>query len=222
MFQFKKFSQQDPQWKNLQLGLDPTATLGKLGCLLTDLAMVATGFGFDETPPTLNQKMAALGQSVGFNGALVIPAGLPRALPGIVFRDFMFCRDTPAPLSRIDAALAAGWPVIVELDYSPSPGLQNHWVLLYDKRDGDYLLQDPWPFPPEPGPVSLSHSRYAFGGKPEKIFTAVVWLEGPLPPVNKPEGAVSVNTIEDGLALRSQPIIASDNLIKRLPLLAEL
>ncbi len=46
MFTVKPYSQQDPQWKNRQLGFNPKTTIGKMGCLLTDLAMVAAGFGF--------------------------------------------------------------------------------------------------------------------------------------------------------------------------------
>ena len=222
MFTVKPYSQQDPQWKNRQLGFNSQTTIGKMGCLLTDLAMVAAGFGFNETPATLNQKMVALGPNVGFYGELIVPAAIPRVLPGMIYRDFMRCPDVPAPMERIDAALAAGWPVIVELDYDPKPDLQNHWVVLYDKQGGDYLLQDPWPFPPEVGPVRLSKSRFAFAGTAEKIITAVVWMEGPRAPVNKPEGAVRVYTTVDGLALRAQPVINSENLIKRVALLDEL
>ena len=184
--------------------------------------MVSTGFGYNETPASLGQKLVALGPNVAFIGALVVPAYLPRVLPGVVYRDFMECRNTPAPMERIDAALAAGWPVIVEVDYSPKAELQSHWVVLYEKQNGDYLLQDPWPNPPDTAPVFLSSSRYAFAGGPAKIITSVVWLEGPRPPVNKPAGAVSVFVIVDGLALRSQPVIDPQNLIKRQPLLAEL
>jgi hypothetical protein len=222
MFSFTRYSQQDPQWRDLRLGFDPTATIGSLGCLLTDLAMVATGFGYKETPASLGQKLVALGPNVAFLGALVVPAYLPHVLPGMVFRDFLECRDTPAPMDRIDAALAAGWPVIVEVDYAPKVGLQSHWLVLYEKRNGDYLLQDPYPNPPEAGAVFLSNSRYAFAGPPAKIITSVVWLEGPRLPVNKPAGAASVFVIADGLALRAQPVIDPQNLVKRYPLLAEL
>jgi hypothetical protein len=222
MFTVKPFSQQDPQWKNQPLGFNPQTTIGKMGCLLTDLAMVAAGFGFNETPATLNQKMVALGVNVGFIGELIVPAAIPRVLPGMVFRDFLRCPDTPAPMERIDAALAAGWPVIVELDYDPKPDLQNHWVVLYDKQGGDYLLQDPWPFPPGTDPVFLSRSRFAFAGTAEKIITAVVWMEGPRALVNKPVGAVTVYATVVGLALRTQSVIDPANLIKRVGLLDEL
>ena len=117
MFTVKAYSQQDPLWKNKKLGFNPQTTIGKMGCLLTDLAMVAAGFGFDETPATLNQKMVALGENVGFIGEKIVPAAIPRVLPGMIFRSFLRCPTTPAPMERIDAALADGWPVIVELEF---------------------------------------------------------------------------------------------------------
>ncbi len=221
MFTLQAFSQQDPRWKNVPLGLNPQVTIGKMGCLLTDLAMVVNGFGFDETPLTLNQKLVALGENGGFRGELVIPAALQRILPGMIFRDFMECRSQAAPMERIDAALAAGWPVIVELDYDPQPGLQNHWVVLTGRQAGDYLLQDPWPYPAAAS-QRLSTSRYAFAGSVEKIITSVLWLEGPRQSAAKPNGAISVFTTVEDLALRSQPQILPDNLIKRVPLLSEL
>jgi hypothetical protein len=222
MFSFTKYSQQDPQWKNAKLGFDASATIGSLGCLLTDLAMAATGFGYAETPLTLDNKLLGLGPNSAFVGKMVVPAYLPYVLPRMVFRDFLDCHRQAAPMERIDAALTAGYPVIVEVDYTPTAGLQSHWLLLYGKQGEDYLLQDPWPFPPDPQPVLLSNSRYAFAGEAAEIIEAVVWLEGPLPAVNKPDGAVSVYTIEDALALRSQPIIDPQNLVRRLPLLSEL
>lgn len=222
MFSFTRFSQIDPRWKNQPMGFDPNATIGSLGCLLTDLAMIATGFGFDETPATLNQKIKALGPDVGFRGALVVPAILTRILPGVVFRDFIDCHNIPAPLDRIDDALDANQPVIVQIDFSPAAGLQSHWLLLYGKKNGDYLLQDPWPYPPHTGEVLLGNSPFTFAGGAEQVILTVVLLEGPLPRANKPDGAVSVYATVDQLALRSEPWIGASNLLKRVLLLAEL
>jgi hypothetical protein len=155
MFTFTRYSQQDPAWKNHKLGFHASATIGSLGCLLTDLAMVSTGYGYNENPATLTEKLVALGPNVGFFGELVVPAVLPRIHPGIVYIDFLECHDSPAPMDRVDAALAEGNPVIVEVDGKPAPGLQSHWVLLYAKQGDDYLMHDPWPFPTENSAVSL-------------------------------------------------------------------
>ena len=67
-----------------------------------------------------------------------------------------------------------GQPVVVEIDRSPSPGLQNHWVVLYAKQGNDYLMLAPWPIPADSGPVTLG-SRYGFGRQPKEYIVAAVW-----------------------------------------------
>jgi hypothetical protein len=228
MFTFTRFSQRDPNWKLHRLGFS-TATIGSLGCLLTDLAMVATGFGYNETPPTLAEKLKALGPDVGFTGVNVYPSALAIALTGVVFRDFLECHTTPAPMERIDAALTAGWPVIVEVDGKPAEsGLQSHWVLLYGKEGSDYLMHDPWAFPIESSARTLKTSPYKTAASLEEMIQTVVLLEGPQTPVifEKPahtlaelensSGTLKVYATGDFLALRSRAGISPDNLIKRV------
>lgn len=214
------FSQQDPRWKNKKLGTSNDATIGDFGCLLVDMVMLANFYGFEETPITLNQKMKQVG---GFQGAFIIPAYLPQALPGMVFKNYRQCRNQPAPLNEINAALQRGYPVMVEVDYAPKSGFQNHWVILYEKQGKDYLMRDPWPYPAETKDVTLL-SRFGFAGNAAKTISAVLWLEGPVeaPPVEPPSEEVVASfplfAAADGLALRTRPIVAADTLLKRLPL----
>ena len=222
MFALTRFSQMDPRWADKQLGADPALTIGSHGCLLTGLAMVAAGFGFDVTPATLNDLLVGLGPDVGFQGGLVVPSSLPRALPGMVYQRYSSARASAAPVTEIRASLAANLPVIVEVDSSPAPGLQTHWLVLTGIKDADFLVQDPYPFPPETQEVLLTQSRYGFSGSLEMIITAALWLDGPRPPVAKPPGAVSVFTTADQLALRGQAFIDPDNLVKRYPHQTEL
>jgi len=210
------FSQRDPRWKDKLLGRSDRS-IGEYGCLLVDCVMVANYYGFSETPATLNQKMKQAG---GFVDALLVPARLSQALPGMRFVDYRKCRNSPAPLAEIDAALAQERPVIVELDYSPKAGLQTHWVVLYARRDGDYLMRDPWPYPPDDGPVGLLE-RFGFAGDAASTILAVLWLDGPAAPPPPPEEVVAsfpLYAAADGLALRSRPVVAADTLIKRMPL----
>ena len=100
MFKTKNLYQNDPKWKSVQLGNQNKETIGSWGCLVTSLTMVANGFGFDETPESINNKMKAAG---GFQGALVIPAVLPIICPGLVYKGFQPCEDSPAPIAQIDA-----------------------------------------------------------------------------------------------------------------------
>ena len=220
MFTVQPLSQQDPLWKNLRLGND-VITIGKYGCLLTCMAMVADGFGANETPTTLNNGMKAAG---GFIGALVIPAVLPNAVPGVRFIKYIPCEGQPAPMADIDATLQAGKPVIVEVDYSPVKGLQNHWVVIYAKQGDDYLIQDPWPYPPETKEVLLTQ-RFGFAGDPGQIIQAAIWFDGATqPPRPKPEPVAledtgfSVYAAADDLALRQEPFVGDGNLIRRVPI----
>ena len=184
-FSPKLLSQQDPQWKQQQLGFDNSITIGTDGCALTCLTMLVNGYGFSETPATINKKLADMGSGVGFLGGLIVWGALTQAFPKIAYQRIILCQDQPAPVADIDASLAAGQPVIVQLDRSPSPGLQSHWVVLVSKQAEDYLMLDPWPFPVDAGPVSLL-GRYGFNRKPADFITAVVWYVNQAPPAPNP------------------------------------
>ena len=227
MTDWKLYSQMDPQWKLKRLGNSSEATIGSYGCLLTDLAMIASVYGYEINPLELNDKMKSAG---GFQGAYIMPYILSNVLSGMVYKGVEQCYDTPAPMAKIDAMLAQGKPVIIEVDYSPKKDMQNHWVVLYEKRDGDYLLYDPWPYPIDTGEILLTKSRYAFAGQPKEIITQVVFFDGKLAgggeqepePEPKPEDPAqptfTVYATVDGLAFRRQPFVSGDNLITRLPL----
>jgi hypothetical protein len=174
-------SQQDPQWKNEQLGFDSTITIGTDGCALTSLAMLVNGFGFNETPSTLNKKLKDMGPGTGFLGGLIVWGALTQAFPKIVYQRIILCQDQPAPLGDIDASLNAGQPIVVQLDRSPSPGLQSHWVILYGKQGNDYLMLDPYPYPSDQAPVTLG-SRFGFNRPPQEFITAAVWYQAQTPP----------------------------------------
>jgi hypothetical protein len=209
-FSPSNLSQQDPKWKTEQLGFDNTITIGTDGCALTSLTMLVNGYGFGETPSTVNKKLKDMGSGVGFLGGLIVWGALTQAFPKIAYQRIILCQDQPAPLTDIDTSLAAGQPVIVQLDRSPSPGLQSHWVVLVSKQADDYLMLDPWPFPADAGPVSLV-ARYGFNRKPQDFITAAVWYlnQGPAAPSAPPSGPgfyvqVPVGSAA-GLNLRSAP-----------------
>lgn len=234
MFETKALYQNDPKWKNVKLGNQNQETIGTWGCLLTSLTMVANGFGNDETPETLNEKLKAAG---GFQGALVIPAALPNVCSGVRYKSYQPCENAPAPVAEIDAALAAGMPVIVQVDWSPKAGLQTHWVVLYGKEGDQYLMKDPYRYGGDsPDKKLYLTDRYKHSGKdPAKAITGIVWFEGqasgvPKTPVEptkpKPKEKIPADSFDvfgtaDGLAFRSEPAI-SGSLISRLPLSVKL
>jgi hypothetical protein len=212
-------SQRDPRWKDEQLGFDSSITIGTDGCALTSLAMLVNGYGFTETASTLNQKFKAMGPGGGFIGGLVIWGSLTRSFPKIVYQNIIQWNNPPAVLDSIDASISAGQPVVVEIDRSPSPGLQNHWVVLYAKQGNDYLMLDPWPIPADSGPVTLG-SRYGFGRQPQEYIVAAVWYLAlgsatPPAPPSGPGFYVQVPiSLVTGLNLRSAPSV-SGTLITR-------
>ncbi len=235
MFETDALYQNDPKWKNVPLGQQNKETIGTWGCLLTSMTMVANGFGANETPESLMNKLKNSG---GFQGALVIPAAMPGVVPGVIFKGYQPCENHPAPLSQIDAALAAGMPIIAQVDWSPKAGLQTHWVVIYGKEGNRYLMKDPYKYRGDsPTKKLYLTDRYKHMGKdPAGAITGVVWFEGTPASgatasapavVSKPEKIpVPTNTFKaygtaEGLAFRASPSIAG-GMISRLPLYVEL
>jgi hypothetical protein len=202
-------SQRDPGWINENLGFDTTVTIGTDGSTLTCLTMLVNGYGFTETPSTMNRKLKELGSGVGFLGSLIVWPGLTQAFPKIVYRGIIICRDQPAPISDINASLDAGQPLVIEIDGSPSVGLQNHWVVIYARQGDDYLMLDPWPQPPDHAPTSLA-SRYGLGRPMSEFITAVAWYDASGSPAPGTGLYVRVQAaLAAGLTLRSASIISA-------------
>jgi len=175
-FNLVYLSQQDPQWKNDTLGFatDPKETIGYVGCALTSVSMLLSGYGFTETPGTLNQKMK---DRQGFVGSGIRWDVVSQVHPQVKLQANIRCETTDAPLGQIDAALNAGQPVIVRVDASPNPGLQWHYVLLYGRKGDDYLMLDPWPYKPGSASEDLMMKRYS-QGRPLKQAIQQVLLYG--------------------------------------------
>ncbi len=203
-------SQQDPRWKAEQLGFDNTITIGTDGCALTSLTMLVNGYGFTESPSTINKKLKDMGPGVGYLGGLIVWGSLTNAFPKITYQRIILCTDQPAPMADIDASLAAGQPVVVQVDRSPAAGLQSHWVVLCSKQGSDYLMLDPWPYPTDSQPIALI-GRYGFNRPPQEFITAAVWYQSQTPPASPvpPSGPgfyVQVPlSMSAGLNLRSGP-----------------
>ena len=174
---FKLFylSQQDPKWKSDILGFgDPEDTIGYVGCALTSVAMLLSGHGYSETPRTLNQKLKNV---QGFVSAAIRWGSVSQVYPNVTVKSNISCTTTPAPLELIDAAITAGQPAIVQVDSSPASGIQTHWVVLYGKRDDDYLMLDPWPYQPDITKEDLLMNRYARGNPLRRAISHVILYE---------------------------------------------
>ena len=175
-FKLVYYSQQDPQWKGDKLGFgkQESDTIGYIGCALTSVAMMLSGHGYTETPKTLNKKL----QNVdGFAGAGIRWYQVSQLYPQIRINSIIKCNDTPAPLAQIDAALAAGQPAIVQVDSTPAPGVLTHYVVLYARKDNDYLMLDPWPYQSDVKKETYLMPRYSQGNPLQRSILQIVLYE---------------------------------------------
>ncbi len=229
MFVTKNLYQNDDQWKDVSLGTSGETTIGKWGCLLTSVTMMLNGIGYNETPVTVNDKMKKAG---GFQGALFIPSMLPYVWPNCAYRDMQPCETTPAPLALIDAAVAAGKPVILQVDWNKQQGIQTHFVLVKEKKGEDYVIYDPYKYGGDaPDKDVLLTTRYKYNGaKLATEISAVLWFENysiaaAEPPkkttVPVPADKLTLFAAEDDLALRAEPSVTGF-LWKRIMLNTEL
>src|SRR5215212_5510400 len=228
MFKTQNLYQNDEKWKNAKLG-NSSETIGGWGCLMTSVTMMLNGIGYKETPETVNEKMKNAG---GFQGAFFIPSVLPYVWPNCAYRDMQPCETSPAPIAQIDAAIAAGKPVILQVDWNKQTGIQTHFVLVKEKKGNDYILYDPYKYGGDnPDKEVLLTSRYKFNGATiADEISAVLWFDSysaapPEPPkmtkVPMPADKFILYGVEDDLALRADPSV-SGFLWKRMVLGTEL
>ncbi|RLD06157.1 MAG: hypothetical protein DRI32_03010 [Chloroflexi bacterium] len=228
--------QNDETWANATLGFGPQ-TIKDWGCLATSLTMVVNGCGYNETPATVNQKMAGIN---AFFGAAINAYRIGEAFPAVSLKELVDCETIPAPIARIDAELEASKPVLVRVDWNAAPGLQDHWVVIYGKDAQGYMMLDPWKYAGD-APEKVLHltERYTFSGStPAEAITSVIFFTvsgkadaAPTPaaaatPVQKPalveqkavpSDALTVNPTTDGVAFRGAPSV-SGPLLERFPL----
>lgn len=210
MFKTTNLYQNDPAWKSSPLG-NSSETIGGWGCLLTSVTMMLNGLGYTETPLTVNEKMKKAG---GFQGAFFIPSVLPYVFPNCAYKGMQPCESSPAPLAQIDAAVAAGKPVILQVDWNKDAGIQTHFVLVKERVGEDYSLYDPYKYSGDgPDKPVLLTNRYKFNGASLAAeISGVLWFDGtlPAPPPEKktvplPAEKFVVYVTQDDLALRNQP-----------------
>lgn len=222
MFKTQNLYQNDEKWQNVRLG-NSSITIGKWGCLLTSATMMLNGIGHKETPETVNEKMKRVG---GFDGALFIPSFLPYIWANCGWRAMQDCKNYPAPIAEIDAAVAAGKPVILQVDWSKEADVQTHFVLVKERKGNDYVIYDPFKYGGDaPDKEVLLTKRYKFNGaRLETEISAVLWFDSfgsaaaEPPQVNKvplPAERYVLYAAEDDLALRAEPSV-NGPLLKRM------
>jgi hypothetical protein len=147
-----------------------------------------------------------------------MPSVLPYVWPNSAYRDMQPCESSVPPIAQIDAAVAAGKPVILQVDWNKQAGTQTHFVLVKEKKGNDYVLYDPYKYSGDsPNKEVLLTSRYKYNGaKLESEISAVLWFDSlstelPDPPkktkVPVPADKYSLYAAEDDLALRAEPSV---------------
>jgi phosphotransferase system IIB component len=139
--QIPPVSQRNPLWANKKLGTSTVSTIGNYGCLLTCHSMMLTYYGHEFHPDDLNEFYKT--RKVFDQATLINYYKAADCFDDINADEFVDCYDSPAPLEKIDKYLIEGKPVIALVDFSPTAGVQTHFILIIGKEN-DYLINDPW------------------------------------------------------------------------------
>ena len=153
--EIRRYSQRDPAWRDYEYA--PGYTLGRWGCYITCVSMVASLVGYDDTPPETAEKLKFYGAIEG--SYISNPCAIPDAYPELAWEGALHWRKIPAEIGVLKALLS-GCPQIVEVEFSPGgepPPHDQHFVLALDMSDhGDLWIVDPWD-----GAETLLLERYA-------------------------------------------------------------
>ncbi len=178
-------SQRDTRWADKRLGMAGSdLTIGKWGCLLTSFAMTANVYGHQVTPAQLCDILVRKGGFIDIN--LTKWNALSVAYSDIIYGGKM--GSSPSTLDHIDASLAEGRPVSVQVDFtSNTPYTDNdqHWVLIVAKDGDDYRINDPWLLPEQEASLK---QRYGRAGRPlwEAILSAIFYRSTKVTPAPEP------------------------------------
>lgn len=138
------YSQRDPRWRDCEYA--PGYTLGRYGCYITCVTMLASLAGYTDTPP---QAAANLKHAKAITGSyLKYPERIPTVYPNLKWSGSLDWRDKPADLPRLKQELESG-PVIIEVEFRPggtAPPIDQHFVLAksFTADEHDLLIIDPW------------------------------------------------------------------------------
>lgn len=114
------------------------------GCYVTSLAMAASYLGHIIDPDSLNSLLKTANLIDG-QGDIVFNDTLDRIWGDIRFVERVDWPRDPAPLQYFDIRNDVNTEIIVLIDDSPSPGLQQHWLRVVGWDGGsDIIVVDPW------------------------------------------------------------------------------
>lgn len=202
------YSQFDSQWSNVLLGFNtnPKFNIYNYGCLITVQAMVATYFGHEENPLSINNKYKMIGGFQAGSG-LYVHGKFSQLFPNIKEK----ITRTPQPLSdsqmgEIRGALQSGYPVMLYIDANPKTVKPDqHFVLAVDIKsdENDITIVDPLG-----GKVrSLKDYLGWFRPSARKSIEAYFIYEGQVlqdaPSVGSPAGGIDAPQVRDMLVAKA-------------------
>jgi hypothetical protein len=177
------YSQRDDRWRRLRLG-SSGVTIGDYGCLLCAVASGVTDLGVRihslvPDPPRLNRWLARnegfIGSDPASRNRFVFNAMAPL---GVEMVDYIDCRNSPAPLGPLEAALAREDQfAVIQVDFAPATGgTQQHWVRPLAWFETDVQIMDPWLEGPSQQAFLMTHYAQPDWDDPRRaIFRIVVY-----------------------------------------------
>lgn len=126
------YSQRDREWGGMYIGRS-SSSMAEYGCLITSMAMVATFYDKDIKPDMIARNNSNFSLSTA------------NLLNTISANGVTMTRSQDWSANRIrnmDATLAEGKPVIARINMSS--GYFTHFVVIKEKRDGKYIMHDPF------------------------------------------------------------------------------
>lgn len=135
------YNQRDEKWGKLAIG-NSNETMNQYGCLITSMAMVGTHYGKKITPGDI----AVSSNPFYLSTALMLSGSW--TVNGITASRIRI----PALITRIDAEVSTGRPVVVGVYGGP-----DHFLVIKGKSDKGYVMHDPFP---ENGNDKIFTDRY--------------------------------------------------------------
>lgn len=126
------YSQIDPNWASDKLG-NTHESVGKVGCLISSVAMNFSYYGIEMNPKELNQKLREL-EGYTSRGWLIWDRVIPLS------NKTLHVSFSALSHESIENSLLQKKPVLAKVFINR---IIPHWVLIVGKRGHEYLMLDP-------------------------------------------------------------------------------
>lgn len=178
MLPIAPLSQRDHRWSAQRLGTVNGITIGSHGCVITDMAMLATYYNHPILPDALDNILTD--RNLYYDGDLFVNSSITKIFPDISFDSVVFCETNPAPIDKIKSYLNQGKPSVVALiNY----GIR-HYILAVGYDGNRIFVNDPWQ-----GDQVAINDRW---GDPAVKILQVNFFSGPVPSVQPVSVPLSV------------------------------